>query len=185
MNNTLGYAAMRLQIQVADGCGDAPSSDDLQEALQVGLVALAQVLPTNLVAVLSGELCVRLCDEDESKQLNCNYRGQEKSTNVLSFGCRADKQTLAPLPSDALKQDLPELPLGDLAICWPVVQAEAQEQGKPVEHHLQHLFMHGVLHLLGFDHEMSEETEAMERIECEALALLSIPNPYMSVAANA
>ena len=185
MNNTLSSAALRLQIQVADDCDDAPSSDDLQEALQASLVALAQVLPTNLVAVLSEELCVRLCDEDESKQLNRNYRGQENSTNVLSFGGMADKLTLAPLPSDALKQDLPELPLGDLAICWPVVQAEAQEQGKPVEHHLQHLFMHGVLHLLGFDHEMSEQAEAMERIECEALALLSIPNPYMSVVANA
>ena len=69
---------MRLQIQVADNCGDAPSSDDLQQALQVSLVALAQVLPTNLVAVLSEELCVRLCDEDESKQLNRSYRGQEK-----------------------------------------------------------------------------------------------------------
>ena len=185
MNNTLSYAAMRLQIQVADNCGDAPSSDDLQQALQVSLVALAQVLPTNLVAVLSEELCVRLCDEDESKQLNRSYRGQEKSTNVLSFGGRADKQTLAPLPREALKQHLPELPLGDLAICWTVVKAEAQEQGKPVEHHLQHLFMHGVLHLLGFDHETTEEAEAMERIECQALALLSIPNPYTGAAANA
>ena len=185
MNNTLSPAATKLQIQVADDCDDAPSSEDLQEALQGSGVALAQVLPPNLAAALSKELCVRLCDEGESKQLNHDYRGREKSTNVLSFGGMADEQTLAPLPSDARNQNLPELPLGDLAICWPVVQAEAQEQGKPVEHHLQHLFMHGVLHLLGFDHETPEEAEAMERIECEALALLSIPNPYLSVAANA
>lgn len=72
-----------------------------------------------------------------------------------------------------------DLPLGDLALCWPVALEEAELQGKGLDHHVCHLFLHGVLHLLGFDHEGVDDSEVMEQMEIQALALLGIADPYI------
>lgn len=114
---------------------------------------------------LDGDVCVRICTAAESRQLNADYRGKDKPTNVLSF------------PADI---ELPDgiLPLGDLAICWSVVAEEAGAQGKPVQDHLVHLFVHGVLHLLGYDHEEAAQAEQMEALEIRILETLSIADPY-------
>jgi probable rRNA maturation factor len=66
-----------------------------------------------------------------------------------------------------------------LALCWPVAVEEAQRQSKELDHHVSHLFLHGVLHLLGFNHEGAEEAETMEQIEIQALGLLGIADPYI------
>ena len=104
-------------------------------------------------------------DAKEGRALNRHYRGKDYATNVLSFP--------ADLPEGV---DLPLL--GDLVICAPVVAKEAQDQGKPLAAHYAHLTVHGVLHLLGMDHEDEREAEAMEAIEREILADLGLPDPY-------
>ncbi|MBY4598434.1 rRNA maturation RNase YbeY [bacterium BD-1] len=111
------------------------------------------------------DLAIRLVDAKEGRALNRHYRGKDYATNVLSFP--------ADLPEGV---DLPLL--GDLVICAPVVAKEAQDQGKPLAAHYAHLTVHGVLHLLGMDHEDEREAEAMEAIEREILADLGLPDPY-------
>jgi probable rRNA maturation factor len=116
-------------------------------------------------ARLDRDVCVRICPASVSRELNRTYRGKDAPTNVLSFPADVE------LPGD-------EAPLGDLAICWDVVCREAAEQEKSVEAHLAHLTVHGLLHLLGHDHEAVDEAVAMEQIEIETLARLGIANPY-------
>ena len=111
----------------------------------------------------------RIVPEDESAQLNLHYRHKDKPTNVLSF--RPE------LPS-AVLDALEETPLGDLAICAAVVQREAREQDKPEQAHWAHMTVHGLLHLLGHDHEEPQEAEAMEALERRILATQNIADPY-------
>lgn len=115
---------------------------------------------------VKAEIVVRVTDEDESRQLNHDFRGKDKSTNVLSF------------PYDPV----PELDLhhiGDLVICAPVVEREAHEQSKTVEAHWAHMVVHGMLHLQGFDHENDEDAVRMEARETEILTGLGYPAPYL------
>ncbi|RVU31366.1 rRNA maturation RNase YbeY [Neptunomonas marina] len=112
-----------------------------------------------------GEVCICIVSPEESQQLNNDYRGKDKPTNVLSF------------PFDA-PPEVPVSLLGDLAICADVVASEAQEQGKPLRNHWAHMTIHGVLHLIGYDHIKDADAEAMEALEVEILASLDIPNPY-------
>jgi len=113
----------------------------------------------------TGEVCIKIVSSEESQVLNSTYRRKDKPTNVLSF------------PADL--PDFVESPqLGDLAICLDVVIEEAQQQGKAVEDHLAHLSIHGVLHLLGYDHVEESQAEQMEQLEIEILAQLGIDNPY-------
>lgn len=108
------------------------------------------------------EITVRFVDEDEGRTLNQEFRQKDYATNVLSF----------PYATDPLV-------VGDLVLCWPVVQREAQEQGKGLEAHAAHLIVHGTLHLQGWDHEIDEhEAEKMEAQEREILARLGYPDPY-------
>jgi probable rRNA maturation factor len=111
------------------------------------------------------EVSIRVVDIDEGRALNLKYRHKDYATNVLSF--------VAGYP-DGVGADL----LGDLVICAPVVAREAKEQDKPVEHHYAHLTIHGVLHLLGFDHETVAEARAMEAVERQVLEKLGVPDPY-------
>ena len=185
MNDSPSPVAFALQIQVAGDWDDVPSSRELYDVFEPCLTALARTLPANLVAALAKEIGVRLCDESESRRLNDHFRGRENPTNVLSFGAMGEGELPVIKPTDEMIEELPDLPLGDLAICWPVVGAEARAQDKPANHHLQHLFIHGVLHLLGFDHEAAEDAEEMEHLECVVLEALQIPNPYIRDTANA
>lgn len=114
---------------------------------------------------------LRIVDETESAQLNEHYRQQDKPTNVLSFG--------ADLPA-AVLDALDEIPLGDLAICAAVVLREAQEQEKDPTAHWAHMTVHGVLHLLGHDHEDASQAEQMEALERAILASWGIADPYLS-----
>mgnify|MGYP005864295805 CR=1 FL=1 len=111
------------------------------------------------------ELSVRVVGFEEGRALNARWRDRDRPTNVLSFA--------ADLP---VELDIPLL--GDLVICAPVVVREAMEQGKAEADHWAHLVVHGVLHLLGHDHEIETEAEAMEALERRALAGLGIGDPY-------
>ena len=117
-----------------------------------------------------GELCIRIVTPEESQELNHDYRGKDKPTNVLSFPFEA--------PPIQLPDGLPIDILGDLAICAEVVVREAREQNKVLAHHWAHMVIHGTLHLLGFDHINDDEAEIMESLERELLAQLQIPDPY-------
>lgn len=115
------------------------------------------------------EVAIRLVDAAEGQAMNLQYRGKDYATNVLSFPAEMPEG----LPEDF---DFPQL--GDLAICAPVVAREAAEQGKALNDHYAHLTVHGVLHLLGFDHIEDEEAEEMEALERVILASLGIADPY-------
>jgi len=112
------------------------------------------------------ELSIRIVDEVESAALNKQYRGKDSPTNVLSFACE--------LPVE-LEMNL----LGDLLICAPVVEREAREQSKSTEAHWAHMLVHGVLHLLGFDHLNADDAQNMEKREIAILEQLGFSNPYL------
>ena len=114
------------------------------------------------------ELSIVLGDDQLLRGLNRRWRGLDKPTNVLSFPA----QSAGPLPAGA-----PRL-LGDVVLAFETVHDEAAAQGKPLADHLRHLVVHGVLHLLGFDHESAAEAERMEALETAVLARLGVPDPY-------
>lgn len=122
------------------------------------------------------ELTIRVVGAGESRRLNRTWRNKDKPTNVLSFPAAP----LAPgndgVPSRFSANAFSEL--GDLAICAPVVAREAREQGKPAQAHWAHMVVHGVLHLLGFDHENDRDASVMEAREVKILAQLGYDNPY-------
>ena len=109
-----------------------------------------------------GRVTIRFVAADEGRRLNREYRSQEDATNVLSF-------PYAPVPELS----------GDLVLCVPVVAREAAEQDKSLDAHYAHLIVHGMLHLQGYDHEVSDEQAAeMEELERSILAHLGYPDPY-------
>jgi probable rRNA maturation factor len=118
----------------------------------------------------STEVSVVLTSDRAIRTLNRRWRGRDKSTNVLSF----------PSPAPVGKQPLRGAPrhLGDIVLAYETVVREARAEGKPLDHHIAHLALHGFLHLLGYDHESHGQAEAMERRERRILARLGVPDPY-------
>ncbi len=105
---------------------------------------------------------MRFVGADEGRKLNRDYRGRDYATNVLSFPYESGSRLA-----------------GDLVLCLPVVEREAEEQGKPPEAHFAHLIVHGMLHLQGYDHETgADDAERMEAVEREILEALGYPDPY-------
>lgn len=113
------------------------------------------------------ELSLVFTDDAAIKELNNDWRDKDKPTNVLSFPAFPIKPGQAPGPM-----------LGDIVIALETVVREAEDEEKSFDHHLTHLIVHGVLHLLGYDHETDDEAEAMEQLERKILARLAIPDPY-------
>lgn len=144
---------------------------DLQLACETGLWPKAEQFQSWIAASLLQdlsrlEITVRIVDWQESAELNLQYRGKNKATNVLSFE----------MPSP----DLESWPsLGDLVICAPLVEQEAQQQNKLAVHHWAHLIVHGMLHLQGYDHIEEADALHMEGEEIRILAGLGITNPYL------
>ena len=121
-----------------------------------------QVLPEHKK---DSELTIRVVDEAEITALNRQYRGKDGATNVLSF------------PYEAIPGVATDL-LGDIVICAPVVANESVAQDKPLEAHWAHMVIHGVLHLLDYDHHQDAEAHKMEAREAELLDSLGYANPY-------
>ncbi|MFC6277128.1 rRNA maturation RNase YbeY [Psittacicella hinzii] len=114
-------------------------------------------------------LSVTFITPEYMQELNGTYRGKPYPTNVLSFEFQGDEDEADYLGFTEL---------GDLLICPPVLEKEAAEQDKPLQHHWTHICLHGLLHLLGYDHIEPDEAEQMESLEKELLATLGIPDPY-------
>ncbi|MCB9959242.1 MAG: rRNA maturation RNase YbeY [Rhodospirillaceae bacterium] len=115
------------------------------------------------------EVSILLTDDAEVRTLNRDYRGVDKPTNVLSF---ALEDTPGPRPPGA------PLVLGDIVVALETCRREADDSGRPFGHHLAHLVVHGVLHLLGFDHSDDTDADRMESLETAVLGRLGIPDPY-------
>jgi probable rRNA maturation factor len=145
-----------------------------EPALLVDCVAKALASEPSVAERLSpgATACVAFTSDAEVQALNRRYRAKDKPTNVLSF----------PAPREA-----PGMPdtgdphhLGDVVLAAETVAAEARELAIPLPHHVQHLVVHGVLHLVGYDHETDAEAEAMEALETRLLATLGVADPYRS-----
>ncbi len=147
---------MAIDLDLQKATSFEPLPDEKQFALWVR---------TALQESGESELTIRLVDREESRRLNSRYCGKDAATNVLSFP--------AELPEDV---DVPLL--GDIVICAPLVAEEADAQGKSLQAHWAHLTLHGILHLLGYDHQQEAETQAMEALEVELLDALGYRNPY-------
>jgi probable rRNA maturation factor len=118
-------------------------------------------------------LAIRIVEEQEAQHFNRQYRHRDYATNVLSFP--------ADLPA-GLPAEIRQSQLGDLLICAPLVVREATQQQRPVTDHWAHLTIHGVLHLLGYNHEQADEAVVMESLETNILAKLGISDPYEALA---
>ena len=154
---------MRIDIAVEAG---AWAGEEALLAL-AGRAVEAVFAETGQAAPEDAELSLLFTDDAHMRALNRDWRGKDKPTNVLSF------------PAFEVAPGAPVPPmLGDIALAFETVRAEAELERKPFDHHLTHLVVHGVLHLLGHDHEEDGEAEAMEALERAALARLAIPDPY-------
>lgn len=159
-------------IAEADGWPDGVDWETL--ALRAANAAFARTPHDGLRRKrVSIEISVKLSDDAEVQTLNRDYRGKDAPTNVLSFPM---------VPPDLLEtlcnSDDGEVLLGDIVLARETCVREAEEKGIPLANHVTHLIVHGVLHLLGYDHMVDEEAEAMEALEIEALAALGLPDPY-------
>jgi probable rRNA maturation factor len=133
---------------------DALVAESLQSALEESGDELVEGVEVSLL----------FCDDARIQELNRNFRGQDKPTNVLSF----------PSPDSHETAHF----IGDIAVAYETVAREAQEQGKTLKQHCRHMIVHGFLHLLGYDHEEEAEAEAMEAMEIHILRRLGVDNPY-------
>ncbi len=146
---------LELEIQNHTQLGDTPVESSFVEWCSAALREERE----------QAEIVIRLVDEEEIRDLNREYRGKDRPTNVLSF------------PSD-IPAVVESSLLGDLVICAPLVVREAKEQGKSEEAHWAHMVVHGVLHLLGYDHQDENAAEIMEQLEMEVMGSLGFQNPY-------
>ncbi|KZN64216.1 rRNA maturation RNase YbeY [Pseudoalteromonas luteoviolacea] len=144
-----------VDLQLACEFNDLPSENQFQNWAEKALLPYRE----------HAEVTIRIADEAESQELNGQYRGKDKPTNVLSFPFEAPPGIELPL-------------VGDLIICPQVVFREAQEQEKSFHDHFAHMVIHGCLHLLGFDHINEQDAMEMESLEKEFLADLGIADPY-------
>ena len=145
-----------IDVEIEDAAWTAalPDAERLTRAAAEAVLAAQDAEAESVVVLLTSDVAVRA--------LNAQFRGQDKPTNVLSF----------PAPETV------ERFLGDIALAFETCAREAAGQGKPLASHLQHLVAHGVLHLLGYDHQDDAEAAEMEGLERRILAGLGVPDPY-------
>ena len=169
-------------------------SNNLSLVGKVNITADKLTQAIKSIVPISGECSIKWCDDAEIYELNYQFRGMDKPTNVLSFPNEdycVDTQGEVSNPSESSTRkaashvravgehgDEQNTYLGDIAISLETIEREAGEQGKDIEHHLVHMVVHGILHLLGYDHEKPQDAEEMESLEINILSKLGIDNPY-------
>ncbi len=153
---------MSLTIETWVDCSGWSALPDLDSMIAESLQATVD--ESGEVLIAGAEVSLLFCDDARIRDLNRQFRGQDKPTNVLSFP--------GPEPIETAHV------LGDIAIAHETVAREAQEQGKTIGQHCRHLIVHGFLHLLGYDHQEETEAETMEAMEVRILHRLGVDNPY-------
>jgi probable rRNA maturation factor len=131
------------------------------------IVKRAVLAAVEAISTPSTELAIVLTDDSAIQTLNRDWRGKNAPTNVLSFPAAAPGKSPSAPPY-----------IGDIIIAYQTVAREAVAEGKPFNHHLAHLAVHGFLHLLGYDHENDRDAQKMERLERKILKRLAVPDPY-------
>jgi len=154
--------SVSIEVQLASTVTSVPDESEIQSWVAEAVHELA--------VQYDCEVSIRIVDEEEGRDLNKRYRNIDKATNVLSFP--ADNVSLSDLASD-----IPCL-LGDIVICGPIVEREADAQHKAPAAHWAHMLVHGTLHLLGQDHEDDAQAEEMESIEIRILERRGLSDPY-------
>jgi len=144
---------IKLDLQLASGADNIPSKAQFLKWSRTALEGLRA----------KAALCIRIVDKEESAGLNQSYRHKSGPTNVLSFPFETP-----------FEQDY----LGDIIICAPIVQAEAEQQQIAQKAHWAHMTVHGILHLLGYDHIVEQDALVMESLEAKILTQLNFANPY-------
>jgi probable rRNA maturation factor len=144
-----------VDIQMASASEEAPDPQSIERWVSAAIGNQRE----------STELSIRIVDVDEGQILNEQFRGSTGATNVLSFPF--ENESPEPLPL-----------IGDIVICAPVVLKEASEQNKTLNAHWAHMIIHGVLHLLGYDHQNENDANLMESLETEIMQGLGFPPPY-------
>lgn len=150
---------IQVDIDVASSNVRLPSTGQMEQWVSAALIDAPDFDHSN------AEVSVYIVDEDESQELNLRFRQKDKPTNVLSFPADIPPELDIPL-------------LGDLVVCAPVVEREAEEQTKTLDAHWAHMLVHGTLHLLGYDHINDADAEEMEQLETQILQRLGFPAPY-------
>ena len=171
-----GLSAERVSVEVSVHCEAWLAACPEAKALAETAARAALVRTAGKLAGTPLILGLILTDDAEQRGLNRTYRGRDAATNVLSFAL-AD---LAADPAAARPAGSPVL-LGDVVLAFATIEREAAEQEKKLADHLRHLVVHGVLHLLGFDHENAAAAAAMEAREVEILERLGVPDPYRAI----
>ncbi|MFT5930773.1 MAG: putative rRNA maturation factor [Oceanospirillaceae bacterium] len=161
---------MIIDLQIASENKQLPTLAQLEQWAQLALQT-----PDS-----DAEITIRMVDDAESHELNLQYRGQDKPTNVLSFPFEQPDFNDPELAAEMAAELGGSGYLGDLVVNAQLVAQEAVQQHKTVADHWAHLIIHGTLHLQGFDHIEDNEAEAMEALEGQLLATLNIANPYVA-----
>ena len=143
----------------------------LEDAEALAQKAAEAALAVTYEANEAFEASVMLTDDAQIRELNRTWRAKDKPTNVLSFPAPEQPGLSGPRH------------LGDIALAYETLVRESEEESKELAHHFAHLIVHGVLHLLGYDHEVEAEADIMEALEVKALATLGIADPYRDMAA--
>lgn len=165
---------MEIIIEIAKNCKEWQNHRKINKVLMRKLVNLVLSKFDNLKQIKQVELSILLADNEQLQDLNKQFRDKDYPTNVLSFpDIELDWRKLT-----KFKPDQNYMYLGDMAFAYNVILSEAIQQNKSFEHHFTHLFIHSMLHLIGFDHQKDEEAAVMEALEIEMLSHLSIPSPY-------
>ena len=154
-------AAPKLEIVVRSARWNRRST--AKTVVRKAILAAAKAASTS-----RAELAIVLADDSAVRTLNHDWRGKDTATNVLSFPAVA--------PAGKTRSAPPYI--GDIVIAYQTVAREARDEGKPFDHHLAHLAVHGFLHLPGYDHDNDRDANKMERLERSILARLDIPDPY-------
>jgi probable rRNA maturation factor len=150
-----------LTVEAGEWPDEATLTDLVERAISAALAEIGPDRPGE------SELGVVFTDDARIRELNAGWRGKDSATNVLSF----------PAFPETKSGPLPPL-LGDIVLAAGTVASEAALEGKPIGNHISHLVVHGLLHLVGYDHESDAEAEEMEALERRILARLAIPDPY-------
>lgn len=167
---------MKISVEIAKECLKWKKYPEINKKMLSSIAKEILAMYPNLLEVSEWELSVLLTDDDKIQELNKEFREKNKPTNVLSF----PDLEITWLNILEFTPNADYMYLGDVAFSYQVIENEAIENEVSFQDHFKHLFIHAILHLLGYDHIDDDEAEIMESLEIKILNKLNIPNPYLT-----